>query len=350
MEEVKENLISWSLDEINYLKTLVSLHGTHNWDTIASALNTAFPSTYKSTNDCREKWHSCLDSTESKEPWSEKEELEMLIAHQKHQNKWSDMAQALKGRSNNSIKNRFYSIFRKVKNRIIKSDYKHDSKFDLLETFYMIKLMEHYFTNPQPVQKQVGKRGKDFIYSLLKGIQLDNLRKYKGELESHGGNEITLEELWLEMANKSTLMKPEDPNPMTDKNNEDPFSQMINVPTSDKSHYTLPHPHTTNSSNCLSHEEKSFIQFQAFQNKEPCSAGIFQPVPMSASYFSSALFSAGIMKSAPTAARFEGFSDFTERNCLNNTNAAPMTGFNQFSQQPAVQIPISASGFGNVFL
>ena len=66
---------------------------------------------------------------DSKEPWSDKEELLMLLSHKKYKNKWNDVAQALNGRSNNSIKNRFYSIFRKIKNKIKKSDCSYGTRF-----------------------------------------------------------------------------------------------------------------------------------------------------------------------------------------------------------------------------
>ena len=131
MEEEKDNPKLWTANADNYLRTLVSLHGTSNWDTILSNLRLAFPSLEKTAQECKQRWHDILEVSDSKEPWTEKEELEMLKAHKKYQNKWSEMAQALNGRSNNSIKNRFYSIFRKVKNKILRKDYTLDTKIEI---------------------------------------------------------------------------------------------------------------------------------------------------------------------------------------------------------------------------
>lgn len=123
----------------------------------------------------------------------------MFIAHQKYQNRWSDVAQALGGRSNNLIKNRFYSIFRKIKNKIKRGDFTYESKLELMEVFYMINLMEKYFARPQPLKERGNKRGKDFIYSLLNGLQLEEIINYKLELLKFNIKERTLEELWSDI-------------------------------------------------------------------------------------------------------------------------------------------------------
>jgi hypothetical protein len=113
-----------------------------------------------------------LECSDSKKLWTEEEELKMLVVHQ---NKWSSMTLELPGRSNNSIKNCLYSIFRKVKNKVVKHDVSHDSKIELLEILYMIFLMEVYFASSPPIPKQAGKRGKDFTFSLLKGLHPNDI-------------------------------------------------------------------------------------------------------------------------------------------------------------------------------
>ncbi len=317
MEDIKDEMGSWDKEDDKYLRTLLSIHGNHNWTTIASSMNATFPTKRRTAQECKERWYTYLDPAVSKQPWTDQEELEMLIAHQKHQNKWSDVAQALKGRSNNTIKNRFYSIFRKVKNKIKRRDFTYATKLELLEIFYMISLMEHYFAHPPPIPEQKGKRGKDFIYSLLRTLRVEDVIKYKSDLQKLGGKETTLEELWLEMANQgSSSSKPADAGPMdTGEKPIDLFSYINEPPTYERSRYVLPPPHDLPKPEPLTPDEKDFIQSQAFQNREPCSAGAYLSQPMSIMSpptYRSAAFSAGRPKMAPGMSRYEAFSDFTD--------------------------------------
>mmetsp|Transcript_32536 Transcript_32536/g.32263 ORF Transcript_32536/g.32263 Transcript_32536/m.32263 type:complete len:243 (+) Transcript_32536:94-822(+) len=67
----------------------------------------------KTGKQCRERWNNHLDPAISKEPWSEKEEEIMVDFQKKYGNCWSEMAKVLPGRTENAIKNRFYSKLRK---------------------------------------------------------------------------------------------------------------------------------------------------------------------------------------------------------------------------------------------
>jgi hypothetical protein len=123
-------------------------------------------------------------NTGSKDPWTEEEEFKMIVAHRKHKNKWSEMTDLIKGRNNNTIKNKFYSVFRKIKSKIQKADYKFESKLELLETYYIISLIEYHLENPTQYPKTKGKRGKDFIYSLIYNLTLEMVRNYKERMRN----------------------------------------------------------------------------------------------------------------------------------------------------------------------
>lgn len=302
---------SWSAELDSHLRTLVSLHGTSDWDFIAASLNAAFASAHTTAQDCRARWNCSLDL---KKPWTEQEELRMLVVHQKHQNKWSNMSLELRGRSNNSIKNRFYSIFRKVKNKIIKKDLVHESKVELLETLYMISLMELYFASYQPLPKQTGKRGKDFIFSLLKGLQPESIIRYKTELQKSGGTGVSLDRLWLELVGENFTANLEIASSTKSKKDKSILFHITDLPMCDKALRTLPLPRFVPAFHTLSLQEKISFHFEVFKNKEETSAGLWCPAGTGTPYFSPAAFSATMVQSAPTACRFEGFSDFTEKN------------------------------------
>lgn len=327
IEDIKDDTALWDKEDDKYLKTLVSIHGNHDWSTISTSMNFTFPSKHRTTQECKERWYTQLDPAISKQPWTDQEELEMLIAHQKHQNKWSDVSQALHGRSNNTVKNRFYSVFRKVKNKIKRRELNYGSKLELLEIFYMISLMEFYFTHPQPATEQKGKRGKDFIYSLLRTLRLEDVLKYKLDLQKQGSKETTLEELWLELASQDANAKNgvQDPK-IGEVKSMGLFSYISEPPSNERSHYVLPMPHVNPRPERLTPDEKDFIQSQVFRNSEPFSAGTYfcQPMMMSPPTYRPAPFSAGRPRFVAPMPRYEAFSDFTE-------------GAIQLSNQPRAQ-------------
>jgi hypothetical protein len=132
----------------------------------------------------------------AKEPWTDQEELNLILAHKEHKNRWSDVAEALKGRTNNNIKNRFYSIFRKVKAKILKDDFSYLSLLELLEMHYMLSLIEKYLSHPNPNSRLKGKRGKDFIYSLIHNLDMNTVQEYHTKLSEITQSEGTMNELF----------------------------------------------------------------------------------------------------------------------------------------------------------
>jgi hypothetical protein len=133
--------------------------------------------------------------TGSKDPWTEEEEFKMIVAHRKYKNKWSEMTDFIKGRNNNTIKNKFYSVFRKIKGKVQKADYSYESLLELLEIHYIISLMEEHLEHPTLYPKAKGKRGKDFIYSLIHNLTLEMVADYKKSIQKLTEHEGDIEEL-----------------------------------------------------------------------------------------------------------------------------------------------------------
>jgi len=189
----------WTKDQDGQLANLVSSYGSDNWSTISVALNFGFPNQVKSPQQCCKRWREILEIENDRKEWTEEDELRMIIAHKKYKNRWASISESLKGRSNNTIKNKFYSVFRKVRGKIIKSDCTHISKLELLEIHYMISLIEHHLANPLLTPKVKGKRGKDFIYSLIYNLNLREVSEYKKKIQELYKAEGTMEELFAEL-------------------------------------------------------------------------------------------------------------------------------------------------------
>ena len=78
----------------------------------------------KSSKQCRERWVNSLSPNINKGVWSEKEENILFSTQLKIGNKWSELAKLLPGRSENDIKNHFYSKLRKYIRKICKDLHK----------------------------------------------------------------------------------------------------------------------------------------------------------------------------------------------------------------------------------
>ena len=78
----------------------------------------------KSSKQCRERWVNSLCPNINKGIWTEKEEKILFLTQLKIGNKWSELAKFLPGRSENDIKNHFYSKLRKYIRKICKELHK----------------------------------------------------------------------------------------------------------------------------------------------------------------------------------------------------------------------------------
>lgn len=220
---IEENKELWTQEQDSRLQDLVEEFGIKDWGMITDKFNMEFTQKTKSIQQCYCRWEELLEES-TKRAWTEDDELGMIIAHKKFKNRWADISEALKGRSNNTIKNKFYSVFRKIRGKIVKSDCTYTSKLELLEIHYITSLIEHYLAHPILVPKLKGKRGKDFIYSLIHNLNDKMVADYKKKVQNLTLSQGTMEELFTQLAAelkerqanvaKDTTSKPKLRNPL----------------------------------------------------------------------------------------------------------------------------------------
>ncbi|KAJ0409993.1 hypothetical protein ATCC90586_009670 [Pythium insidiosum] len=93
----------WSFEEDQILEYLVT-QGCNNWGQIAERIPGRTP------KQCRERWKNHLDPAINKGPYTEEEDKVILDAQARLGNKWSQIAQLLKGRTEDSVKIRWKSL------------------------------------------------------------------------------------------------------------------------------------------------------------------------------------------------------------------------------------------------
>ena len=97
---------SWTAEEDNILREKRSLYG-RKWAKIAAHL----PG--RQGKQCRERFVNHLDPDLKKGEWTDDEEAILIAMHEHHGNRWANISKQLPGRSDNDVKNHWYSTIQR---------------------------------------------------------------------------------------------------------------------------------------------------------------------------------------------------------------------------------------------
>ncbi|EAS07646.1 Myb-like DNA-binding domain protein (macronuclear) [Tetrahymena thermophila SB210] len=98
----------WTADEDEKLIYWVQQYGPYKWSQCSELI------TGRSGKQCRERWFNNLNPNVKKGNWTQEEDNAIFRGYLSHGSSWSKIAKNLEGRTENSVKNRFYSTVRKL--------------------------------------------------------------------------------------------------------------------------------------------------------------------------------------------------------------------------------------------
>ena len=116
----KGNRRLWEDFEDKAVRDLVGKYGVKKWVLIAKKLEEMYNIKDRNGKQCRERWHNHLNPDVKKIPLSDEEEKLIFEKHREYGNKWAEIAKALKGRTDNVVKNYFYATLRRQFRKILK--------------------------------------------------------------------------------------------------------------------------------------------------------------------------------------------------------------------------------------
>ena len=100
---------SWTPEEDQLLRDWVQTEGPNKWSQCALKI------AGRSGKQCRERWMNSLSPEVRRGDWEPAEDEILLHEFERLGARWTEIAKALPGRTDNAIKNRFYSNIRKIR-------------------------------------------------------------------------------------------------------------------------------------------------------------------------------------------------------------------------------------------
>ena len=138
----------WVKEEDDAITDLVNNYGDKKWTLISRKLQDQYHIYGRYGKQCRERyisfyyrWNNHLNPNINKEPLSPEEEKIVFDSQRQFGNKWANIAKLLPRRTDNIVKNYFYSALRKEIRHILRKLYGENNEPEEVSTSYIQKIM-----------------------------------------------------------------------------------------------------------------------------------------------------------------------------------------------------------------
>ena len=161
----------WSEEENELLLNWVSLNGECQWNKCSQIIKG------RNAKQCREHWYEFLNPNLTKGNWTLEEDLLIMIFYQKYNGRWKNIIPIFEKRSENSIKNRFYSELRKISSKYENNLYKEPKK--KLKLNIILKYLEQGIENAKKKYLEKSNISEDKLNEYIDKIDesVKNLKK-----------------------------------------------------------------------------------------------------------------------------------------------------------------------------
>lgn len=104
--------------EDKLLKKHVKNEKSPNWEAIAESFQTR--GFKKTSKQCRDRWRNQLDPSLARGQWTDQDSKRLFDLHNQLGSQWKKISLEFRGRTDNFLKNQFFSLLRRSLRRICK--------------------------------------------------------------------------------------------------------------------------------------------------------------------------------------------------------------------------------------
>jgi len=167
----KINKGPWTPYEDEQLIKYIQKFGAKNWNECSEFIKN------RNGKQCREHWKNCLNPDIKKGEWTSEEDLLIMILYQRCNGSWRELIHFFKDRTENSIKNRFFSELRKIaSNDTTNKEKKRSSKIGLKN---LLKYLEQGIQEAKINFMKDNNMTEEELNAYLKKIEIKILSKKK---------------------------------------------------------------------------------------------------------------------------------------------------------------------------
>ena len=172
----------WSLYEDKLLREWVNQNGPRKWEQCGKFIQG------RNGKQCREHWNNCLNPNLIKGDWTPEEDFLIMYFYEKCNGSWKKIVYLFNGRTENSIKNRFFSQLRKIATKdMTVSERKFCSKIGLEE---LKKFLNEAISDSKKEFLKKNPMNEEELKSYLNKKELQLEKKIIEEYENYENNKI----------------------------------------------------------------------------------------------------------------------------------------------------------------